>query len=148
MQVDRFYWLQFGFTLVSWSCLLIAVAAARAAEWKTNRVGSWEPRATIGALLSHGLYLWHHPVEQVLRIVKGTTQDTCGGRVNLADCRFGDHHRIAGISPVVQIVLEVGLSFAIAVPTYFLVERRALALKDHFQVGRPSSARQREEHLG
>jgi peptidoglycan/LPS O-acetylase OafA/YrhL len=134
LRIDRFYWLQFGFTLVSWSCFLLMLSASRAREWKPNRAASWRPLVMIGALLSYGLYLWHYPVQQVIRIVMGTTHDSCDGKVDLTDCRFGDHYRIAGVSPLLQITLDFGLPFVLAVSTYLLIEKRALAVKNRFRV--------------
>ena len=140
IEVNRLYWLQFGFTLSSWSFFLITLPAFRVAEWRPNRVLSWKPIVVVGALLSYGLYLWHYPVQHFIRIVMGSTHQSCGETVNLTDCRVGNTDRLAGVNPVLQLLLDIALPFAFATVTYFLVEKKALALKDRFQVDRAAKA--------
>jgi peptidoglycan/LPS O-acetylase OafA/YrhL len=136
----RVYWLQFGFTLTNWSFLLITLPAFRVAGWLPNKLTSWKGLAVVGALLSYGLYLWHYPVQHFTRIFLGTTNEQCHGVVNLTTCRVGDHYRITGISPYFQLALDIVLPFLIAIPTFYLVEKKALVLKDRFQVDRAARA--------
>lgn len=129
LDMGRVYWLQWGFTLSSWSFFLITLPAFRVPEWWPNKLLSIKPLVLIGGLLSYGLYIWHYPVQHFTRMIVGTV-DTG---------RSGDHYRM-GINPVLQLFLDIALPFAIAVPTYFLVEKKALALKDRFQVDRSIKA--------
>ncbi|HKY14982.1 MAG TPA: acyltransferase [Microthrixaceae bacterium] len=125
LHFDRIYWMQWGFTLANWSFLVITLAAFRLkpGEWFPHRIMSIKPLVVIGGLLSYGLYIWHYPVQHYLRMVVGTEETG----------RIGDHYRTT-LNPVLQVVLDCALPFLFAVPTYFLVERKALALKDRFQV--------------
>jgi len=142
MKLDRVYWLQWGFTLGSWSFFLVTLPAFRVAEWWPNKVMAWKPLVRIGAMLSYGLYIWHYPIQHFTRMVTGTTSAACKAAhiVNTTTCREGDHYRMSGVSPVVQLILDCVLPFLIAVPTYYLVERKALELKDRFQVDRKAKA--------
>lgn len=140
LSTDRVYWLQYGFTITSWGFFLITFAAFRVREWWPNRVTSLKPMVVVGALLSYGVYLWHYPAQHVIRILMGTTDEACGGKVNLTTCRAGDHFRVAGISPGLQLGIDVVVTFALATASYFLVEKRALAFKNRFQVDKAAQA--------
>ncbi len=121
---DRIYWVQWGFTVANWSFLMVTFAAFRLkGEWFPNRVTSWKPLVLVGGLLSYGLYLWHYPVQHFTRMIVGT-QET--GRV-------GDHYRM-NLNPFLQVTLDIAITFMIAIPTYFWVEKKALKLKNRFQV--------------
>ncbi len=122
------YWLQWGFTLSSWSFFLITLPAFRVPEWGPNRFLSIKWLVRMGGLLSYGLYLWHYPVQHFTRLIVGTV-DTG---------RAGDYTRL-NLNPIAQLVLDVLLPFALAVPTYFFVEKKALELKDRFQVDRSTT---------
>lgn len=117
------FWLQWGFTLSSWSFLLITFPAFRVAEWWGNRILSLKWFVRIGGLLSYGLYVWHYPAQHFTRMIFGTV-DTG---------RYGDHYRM-NMSPYLQLLIDVILPFALAVPSYLFVEKKALAIKDRFQV--------------
>jgi peptidoglycan/LPS O-acetylase OafA/YrhL len=136
------YWLQWGFTVANWSFLLVTFPAFRVKEWLPNKPLSWGPLVKIGALFSYGLYIWHYPVQHFLRMAIGTTSEACT-TVGTAMCRAGDHYRM-NLNPIVQLILDCGLPFLLAVPTYYLVERKALALKDRFQVDKASLAHAQE----
>lgn len=142
LKLDRVYWLQWGFTLGSWSFFLVTLPAFRVNEWWPNKVMSWKPMVRIGAMLSYGLYIWHYPIQHFTRMIVGTTHEVCKAAhlVNTTTCRDGDHYRMAGINPVVQLIIDCVLPFLIAVPTYYLVERKALEIKDRFQVDRKAKA--------
>ncbi len=43
-------------------------------------------------------------------------------------------------NPVLQLFLDCALPFLIAIPTYFLVDKKALQIKDRFQVERAGKA--------
>ena len=139
LDMGRVYWLQWGFTLASWSFFFITLAAFRVNSWTPNKPMNWKPLVLIGGMLSYGLYIWHYPVQHFTRMFTGTTNEACGGHYNLTDCRVGDHYRTT-LNPVLQLVLDCALPFLIAVPTYFLVEKKALQLKDRFQVDRAAKA--------
>ena len=115
------YWLQWGFTACSWSFFLITLPAFRVKEWWPNRVMSMKWLVRIGAMLSYGLYVWHYPVQQFTHLIVGTTNTGIAG----------DHSRMDA-HPLVQLILDVGLPFIFAIATYFLVEKKALELKDRF----------------
>jgi peptidoglycan/LPS O-acetylase OafA/YrhL len=73
------------------------------------------PAFEMGALvlvgrISYGLYLWHFPVFQTLRVLKLP----------------GEH------APPLLILAAWGLTFVAAGASYFLIERHALAYKDRF----------------
>ncbi len=129
LEMTRVYWLQWGFTVSSWSFLLVTLPAFRVKEWWPNKVLSWRPIVKVGALYSYGLYIWHYPVQHFTRMILGTVETG----------RAGDHYRI-DIHPVVQLLLDVTLPFLLAVPTYHLVEKKALTLKDRFQVDKAARA--------
>ena len=129
LHFDRVYWMQWGFTLANWSFLLVTLAAFRVKEWWPNRVMNRKHLVLIGGLLSYGLYLWHYPVQHFIRMFTGTV-DTG---------RFGDHYRTP-LNPVVQLFLDCAIPFLFAIPTYFLVEKKALALKNRFRVERTTTA--------
>lgn len=143
LELDRIYWLQWGFSLSNWSFFLITLPAFRVKEWWPNRVLSIKPIVVVGALLSYGLYVWHYPVQHFLRIATGTTDEACFAngvrRVFVEGCRDGDHYRTL-LNPVAQLLLDVTLPFLLAVPTYFLVEKKALQLKNRFQVDKAARA--------
>jgi peptidoglycan/LPS O-acetylase OafA/YrhL len=126
---DQTYWMQWGFSLANWSFLLVTLPAFRVKEWWPNRVMGWKAIVIVGGLLSYGLYLWHYPVQHFLRIFTGTVNT---GRV-------GDHYRTP-LNPAVQIFLDCALPFLLAVPTYFLVEKKALAIKNRFRVEKTTTA--------
>lgn len=142
IEMDRVYWLQWGFTASNWSFFLVTLPAFRVAEWWPNKVMGWKPLARIGGLFSYGLYIWHYPVQHFTRLATGTTHDACSaaGIVNTTDCRPGDHYRMTGINPVLQLLLDCLLPFLLAVPAYYLVERKALEIKNRFQVERAAKA--------
>jgi len=126
------YWLQWGFSLSSWSFFLVTLPAFRVPEWGPNRLMSIKPLVMVGGLLSYGLYLWHYPVQHFTRIIVGTVETG----------RAGDHYRM-DMNPYFQLALDIVLPFMLAVPTYFLVEKKALQLKDRFQVERAAKAEAR-----
>jgi len=66
----------------------------------------------------------------------GGVDVTGKGNYDPVTCRAGDHYRMDGVHPILQLVLDCTLPFLLAVPTYYLVEKKALALKDRFQVDR------------
>ncbi len=136
IQMERTYWLQWGFSVASWSFLLVTLPAFRVPEWWPNKPLSWKPLVRIGALFSYGLYIWHYPVQHFTRMILGTV-DTG---------RPGDHYRM-DMHPVLQLVLDCTLPFLLAVPTYYLVERRALQIKDRFQVDKAARAHAEEIRL-
>ena len=77
-----------------------------------GKVLSWRPFVFVG-LISYSLYLWHWPVI-VLRKM--------GVIVGMG--AIGSQHRIALLSPHrFDILVEVGLSFVLAVASWMLVER-------------------------
>jgi peptidoglycan/LPS O-acetylase OafA/YrhL len=129
LHFDQTYWMQWGFTLGNWSFLFVTLAAFRVKDWLPNRIISRKYLILVGGLLSYGLYLWHYPVQHFLRMFTGTVST---GRV-------GDHYRTP-LNPVVQMFLDCALPFLLAVPTYFLVEKKALALKNRFRVERTTTA--------
>jgi peptidoglycan/LPS O-acetylase OafA/YrhL len=133
LHMGRVYWLQWGFTLANWSFFFVTLAAFRVDNWWPNKVMSWKPLVWIGGALSYGLYIWHYPIQHFLRMAMGTTQDACGDHVNLTTCRAGDDYRLH-VNPVIQLLLDCLLPFLIAIPTYYLVERKALTIKNRFQV--------------
>jgi peptidoglycan/LPS O-acetylase OafA/YrhL len=139
LPMDRVYWLQWGFSVSSWSFLLVTLPAFRVPEWWPNKVLSWRPLVKVGGLFSYGLYIWHYPVQHFTRMITGTTDHSCGA-VDVVTCRAGDHYRMEGVHPILQLVLDCTLPFLLAVPTYYLVEKKALALKDRFQVDRAARA--------
>jgi peptidoglycan/LPS O-acetylase OafA/YrhL len=144
LRLDRTYWLQWGFTVVNWSILLICMPVFRVKEWWPNKLMSVKPLVRIGALLSYGLYIWHYPVQHFIRIAVGTTEEkNCvvdGVReIYVQGCRAGDHYRTL-LHPVVQLILDVGLPFLVAIPTYLFVERKALEIKNRFQVDKAALA--------
>jgi len=126
------YWLQWGFSLSSWSFFLVTLPAFRVPEWGPNRLMSIKPLVMVGGLLSYGLYLWHYPVQHFTRMIVGTVETG----------RAGDHYRM-DMNPYFQLALDIVLPFMLAVPTYFLVEKKALQLKDRFQVERAAKAEAR-----
>jgi peptidoglycan/LPS O-acetylase OafA/YrhL len=123
------YWFQWGFTLASWSFLFITLAAFRIRNWFPNKIMSWKPLVLIGGLLSYGLYLWHYPVQVFTRLFVGTVPTG----------RFGDHYRMP-MPAWCQLLVDCLLPFAFAVPTYFLVEKKALQIKNRFQVEKTTTA--------
>ncbi len=129
LHFDQTYWMQWGFTLANWSFLFVTLAAFRVKEWFPNRMISRKYLILIGGLLSYGLYLWHYPVQHFVRIFTGTV-DT--GRV-------GDHYRTP-LNAGLQMFLDCALPFLLAIPTYFLVEKKALALKNRFRVEKTTTA--------
>jgi peptidoglycan/LPS O-acetylase OafA/YrhL len=121
------YWIQWGNSLGAWSFFFITLAAFRMDDWWPNRYISWKPIVWIGGCLSYGLYVWHYVVNHFLRITIGT------------DPSDPLHERVA--APWwVQLGLDVLVPFAIAIPSYYWVERRALRLKDRFQVEKVAPA--------
>ena len=141
IDLGRIYWLQWGFSVSNWSFFLITLPAFRVKSWWPNKPLSWKPMVKIGGLLSYGLYIWHYPVQHFTRLIAGTTNENCVAQhiVNLTTCRNGDHYRTL-LNPYLQLALDVTLPFVIAIPTYFLVEKKALDLKNRFQVERAAKA--------
>jgi peptidoglycan/LPS O-acetylase OafA/YrhL len=141
VHTGRIYWEQWGFTVCSWSFFLITLPAFRVPEWFPNKILSVKPIVLIGGMLSYGLYIWHYPVQHIERILIGTKQAACQAQhiVNFTNCRAGDTYRMT-INPVLQLFLDSALPFLIAIPTYFLVEKKALEIKDRFQVDRAAKA--------
>jgi peptidoglycan/LPS O-acetylase OafA/YrhL len=141
VHAGRIYWEQWGFTVCSWSFFLITLPAFRVPEWFPNKILSVKPLVLIGGMLSYGLYIWHYPVQHIERILIGTKQAACQAHniVNFTNCRAGDTYRMT-INPVLQLFLDCALPFVIAIPTYFLVEKKALEIKDRFQVDRAAKA--------
>lgn len=121
------YWVQWGSSLGSWSAMAIALAAFRCPSWFPNKLTSWAPLAWIGGSLSYGLYVWHYLVNHYLRILFGTREN--GLVLERLPVPF-----------LVQLLLDVALPFLLAVPSYYLVERKALAIKDRFAVEKVDAA--------
>jgi peptidoglycan/LPS O-acetylase OafA/YrhL len=139
LDMGRVYWLQWGFTLANWSFFFVTLASFRVDDWWPNKPMSWKPLVWIGGALSYGLYIWHYPIQHFERMIIGTAHEACNGLVNLTNCRVGEDYRMP-INPVLQLVLDCALPFLIAVPTYYLVERKALEIKNRFQVERAATA--------
>jgi hypothetical protein len=124
LDFKEIYWIQWGFTVANWSFLMITFAAFRLrGEWFPNKFMGWKPLVLVGGLLSYGLYLWHYPVQHFTRFITGIQESS----------RVGDHYRTT-LNPFAQAALDVLLPFLFAIPTYFLVEKSALRLKNRFQV--------------
>ncbi len=134
VHTTQVYWEQWGFTVCNWSFFLITLPAFRVPEWFPNKILSIKPLVLIGGMLSYGLYIWHYPIQHIERILIGTVHATCTV-TNFTNCRAGDTYRMT-INPVLQLFLDCALPFVIAIPTYFLVEKKALEIKDRFQVDR------------
>lgn len=118
-----FYWVQWGNTLGSWSAVAITMCAFRVPEWGANKFLSLKFFVWTGGLLSYSLYLWHVPVQRLLRAILGV-----------------DHDGTGGIPQGLWVVLAVAAPFAIAYPSYLFVEKRALKFKDRFAVKVPPRA--------
>ncbi len=115
------YWIQWGSTLGAWSFFFVTLAAFRLDNWWPNQILSWAPIVWIGGNLSYGLYAWHYVVNHFLRITIGTDPS--------------DKYAERLAAPWwVQILLDLSVPFLLAVPSFYLVERRALRLKNRFQV--------------
>ena len=107
-----FYWIQWGHTAAAWSMLFITFAAFRVPDWKLNRFLSWKPWVWVGGTMSYTLYLWHVPVQELVKAF------------------FPDLPQAA------LLLLGVTLPFLAAYPAYRVVETRALKIKDRFAVER------------
>lgn len=105
-----FYWIQWGHTVGAWASAVIVLCAFRLPNWWPNRFLSWKPLVKIGGMLSYSLYLWHVPVQELLRIVAGD------------------------LPRPLWLALAVGVPFLVAIPSYRFIETRALAFKDRFAV--------------
>lgn len=125
LELGATYWFQWGFSLVNWSMAAVIIAAFRVRDWAPNRPLSWAPLVWIGGKLSYGLYLWHYPVQHFLRILIGHQEHDKG---------------LLTINPVLQLALDVTLPFVFAIPTYYLVELKALEIKNRFQVDKQAAA--------
>jgi len=87
-----------GLILCGVAVLVVVAAAAHPSRGPIARVLAWKPLVAIG-LISYGLYLWHWPVYLVLN------QDRTG---------LGGNRLLA---------LQITASFAIAIASFWLVER-------------------------
>lgn len=113
-----FYWIQWGNTVASWAMITITICAFRLPQWWPNKFLSIKFWVWTGGLLSYSLYLWHVPVQELMRAF-------------LEVDKYGQN----GLVPrVVWIVLAVVVPFAVAYPTYRYVETRAMTIKNRFAV--------------
>ncbi|MFN8053020.1 MAG: acyltransferase [Acidimicrobiales bacterium] len=106
-----FYWIQWGNTVASWSAVAITICASRYPEWWPNRFLSLRFFVWTGGLLSYSLYLWHVPIQELMRAF--LPKD---------------------LPWPIWIVLAVAAPFAVAYPSYLYIEKRALRFKDRFAV--------------
>ena len=90
-------------------------------------ITTWAPLVWIGGNLSYGLYVWHYIVNHFLRIIFGTAS-------------YDVHRERLPMPWWVQLLLDVTIPFAFAIPSYYWVERKALQLKDRFAVERVSAS--------
>ncbi len=111
-----FYWIQWGNTAAVWSMVIITICAFRVPEWLPNRFLSIKAWVWTGGLLSYSLYLWHVPVQELMRA--------------LAPSLETDYRPI-------WVVLAVLMPFVVAYPSYRFVETRAIKIKNRFAVRQP-----------
>ncbi|MEZ5322453.1 MAG: acyltransferase [Microthrixaceae bacterium] len=106
-----FYWIQWGNSAADWAAAAITLCAFRVPDWWPNRFLSVRLWVWTGGLLSYALYIWHVPVQELLRALLP-----------------------ASTPKPLWVVLAVTVPFAFAYPSYRFVERRALAWKNRFTV--------------
>lgn len=108
---DHFYWVQWGFSACQWGMVAMAFTLVRCRDaWLTTLLG-WRWMAWVGGALSYSIYIWHLPVQLVLR-------ETV----------------LSGVSNVILLPSLVIFPCLVAWAMYHLVEKRALRLKDRFAV--------------
>ncbi|MCO5311902.1 MAG: acyltransferase [Microthrixaceae bacterium] len=113
-----FYWIQWGNTVANWGVAAITLCLFRVPDWWPNKLMSWKLLVWVGGALSYPLYLWHVPIQLLMRA-------------------FLPHN----LAPALWVPLAVVVPFAVAYPSWKYVETRALDLKDRFSVtGNPRHA--------
>jgi peptidoglycan/LPS O-acetylase OafA/YrhL len=106
-----------GYLLTALAAVAVLVGVAGAPDGAASRILGWRPLAAVGGI-SYGLYLWHWPVFLILN----------AGRLDL---------------PWLPLqLLRFVVTFAIAISSFVLLERPALALRSRFRppTGPPSTS--------
>jgi len=96
-----------GLVAIDLACCVILLAILDG-KWAGNRLFSLKPFILLGTI-SYGLYLWHLPVFFAVR-------------------RYG-----SGLNDVMRVVVALGVTFALTLSCWFLLERPALRWKSRLE---------------
>ena len=108
---DHFYWVNWGFTVCQWGMAAMVFTLVRCRGTLLSVILGSRTIEWIGGRLSYSIYIWHLPIQLALR-------ETV----------------LSGVSNVVLLPSLVVIPCLVGWAMYYLVERRALRLKDRFAV--------------
>ena len=113
LRIDGNATFEYGLLIVALCTSLVVWHLATESDGLLIRLLSWKPLTTVGTV-SYGLYLYHFPVFAAVQK--------------------------QGFSHPVQHALELSISIALTVFSWFVVEKPALRLKDHIGTSAPRRA--------
>lgn len=108
-----------GYVLVGGAAALVVLDLVAGGHSRLGRVLAARPFVFIGRI-SYGVYLYHLPVYYAVEKL------------------------IPGESLAVRLTVKLVLTFALAIPSFYLVEQRFLKLKSRFEAGEPGKLKNRK----